>query len=282
MKKIVVTGGSGRLGQHVIRELLNHKYEVLSLDRVLPQTKLCPSWIADLTRAGDIFEALKGADGIIHLGAYQAPNLAPDAETFCNNVTATYNVLKAASDLKAPRVVVASSTAAFGFLYAARFWLPDYLPLDENHPCKPQDPYGLSKVVGEKVADSFASSHEIKIASLRFPGVIFDPSYESFSERWQDPAFRIGRFWSYVDARDAATACKLALEAEFSGHEIFLVAAPTSTMNRPTDDLIREYLPGVQKADEALKGNWSGVNSTKAERLLGFKAQHLWENYLRC
>ena len=98
MKKIVVTGGSGRLGQFVIRELLAYRYEVLSLDRVPPREKLCATWIADLRNPGDLFEAAKGAYGIVHLGAYQAPNLAPDAETFSNNVTATYNLLRAAAD----------------------------------------------------------------------------------------------------------------------------------------------------------------------------------------
>jgi len=279
--KVVVTGGSGRLGGHVIRDLLEHGHEALSLDRVAPQTKLCPSWLADLTTYGDIYQALKGAQGIIHLGAYQAPNLAPDSETFSNNVTATYNVIKVASELGVKKVIVASSTAAFGFLYAHKPFLPDYLPLDETHPCRPQDPYGLSKLVGEKIADSFASTHEIAIASLRFPGVNFDLSYQSFAEKWQDPSFRLGRFWSYIDARDSAAACRLALEASFKGHEIFLVAAPTSTMNVPTYDLIRQYLPGVKKVKEGLQGNWSGVDSTKAQKTLGFEARHAWENYLR-
>ena len=99
MKKVVVTGGSGRLGQFVIRELMAHGYEVLSLDKVPPREKLCPSWIADLRQSGDLFEALKEALGIIHLGAYQAPNLAPDAETLANNVSSTYNVLRSAADM---------------------------------------------------------------------------------------------------------------------------------------------------------------------------------------
>jgi nucleoside-diphosphate-sugar epimerase len=279
--KIVVTGGSGRLGQHVIRELQNHGHEVLSLDRVVPQTKLCPSWIADLTRAGDIYQAVRGADGMIHLAGYQAPDLAPDSETFGNNVTATYNVLHAAAALRVRKVVIASSTAAFGFLYARRPWLPEYLPLDEKHPCKPQDPYGLSKLVGEKIAGSFAEVDEISICSLRFPGINFDPSYQGFAERWQDPSIKLGRFWSYIDARDAACACRLALEAAVRGHEIVLVAAPTSTMRQPTDELMRVYLPGVKKARQDLNGNWSGVNSTRARELLGFEAKHVWENYLR-
>ena len=118
MKKVIVTGGSGRLGQFVIRELLAHRYQVLSLDRVAPREKLCMSWLVDLRHSGDLFEALRDAYGIIHLGAYQAPNLAPDAETLSNNVSASYNVLRAAADMGVKKVVMASSTAAFGFIYA--------------------------------------------------------------------------------------------------------------------------------------------------------------------
>jgi len=113
MKKIVVTGGSGRLGQFVIRDLLAHGYQVLSLDRVPPREKLCASWLVDLRRSGDLFEALRGAYGVVHLGAYQAPNLAPDAETLSNNVSSTYNVLRAAADVGVKKIVIASSTAAF-------------------------------------------------------------------------------------------------------------------------------------------------------------------------
>src|SRR3954469_23131033 len=118
MKKVVVTGGSGRLGQFVICHLLAQGSQVLSLDKVSPREKLCMTWLVDLRHSGDLYEALKDAYGIIHLGAYQAPNLAPDAETLSNNVSASYNVLRAAADLGVKRVVMASSTAAFGFIYA--------------------------------------------------------------------------------------------------------------------------------------------------------------------
>jgi nucleoside-diphosphate-sugar epimerase len=278
--RIVVTGGSGRLGQHVIRELLDHQNDVLSLDRVEPPAKLCSSSIIDLTRYEDVRAALKDADGVVHLGAYQAPGLAPDSETFTNNVTAVYNLLHAAAAIGVRRAVLASSTAAFGFLYASKPFLPDYLPLDEKHPCKPQDPYGLSKVVGEKIADSFAALHDMSIYSLRFPGINFDPDFHGFTERWQDPSVKLGRFWSYIDARDAAAACRLALEADLRGHQIFLAAAPTSTVREPTDELLRRYFPGVKKSQPQLKGNWSGVDSAKARELLGFQARHVWKNYL--
>jgi len=281
MKKVVVTGGSGRLGQFVIRDLLDHRYQVLSLDKVPPREKLCPSWLADLRHSGDLFEALKGAYGIIHLGAYQAPNLAPDAETLSNNVAATYNVLRAAADLKVKKVVLASSTAAFGFIYAVKLWAPDYLPLDENHPSKPQDSYGLSKVLGEQIADSIVSVHpDMTVSSLRFPGVNFDLSYESFRERWRNPATRTNGFWTYIDARDAATTCRLALEGKFTGHEVFIASAPKNCMMQSTMELVKQYLPKGAKIKKAAGTHWSCVDSAKARRLLGFKPLHVWQDYL--
>ena len=282
MKKVVVTGGSGRLGQFVIRELLAYGYQVLSLDRVPPREKLCPTWIADLRNPGDLFESLKEAHGIIHMGAYQAPNLAADAETFGNNVTSTYNVLRAAADSKVKKVVVASSTAAFGFIYAKNLWAPDYLPLDENHPSKPGDSYGLSKVVGEQIADSIVTVQKaMTIASLRFPGVNFDLSYESFRDRWRNPATRASGFWTYIDARDAAETCRLALEAKFQGHEVFIASAPLNCMIQPTRELVGKYLPRGAKIRKVSGTHWSCVDSAKARRVLGFKPKHIWQDYLK-
>ena len=281
MKKVVVTGGSGRLGQFVVRDLLARNYQVLSLDRVPPREKLCTSWLVDLRHSGDLFEAMRGAYGIIHLGAYQAPNLAPDAETLSNNVSATYNVLRAAADSNVNKVVLASSTAAFGFIYATKLWAPEYLPLDENHPSLPQDSYGLSKVLGERIADSIVALHPaMTVCSMRFPGVNFDLTYESFRDRWRNPASRASGFWTYIDARDAATACRLALEAKFRGHEVFIASAPKNCMIQPSLELIRKYLPKGTKLRKVAGTHWSCVDSGKARRMLGFKPQHLWQDVL--
>jgi len=159
--------------------------------------------------------------------------------------------------------------------------IPEYLPLDEQHPSRPQDPYGLSKVVGEQIADSVALLHgDMTITSLRFPGVAFDFSYDSVRDRWKDPGARANTSWAYIDGRDAATACRLAIEAEFAGHEVMIVAAPTSSMREPTIELIEKYLGQGIPVKNARAGNWSGVNSAKAEKMLGFKARYGWENFL--
>jgi nucleoside-diphosphate-sugar epimerase len=278
--KIVVTGSSGQFGQHVVRNLTAAGHDVLGIDRVA-NPSMRASCLCDLSRTGDLFEAFAGTGAVIHLAAIPAPDVAPDSVTFNNNVNAVYNVLKAAADLKIAKLVIASSIAAYGFLYARKMPQPKYLPLDEEHPCQPADPYGLSKVVGETIADSFAIQTGASISSLRLPGINFDPEFRLIKERFNSPRYRLPGFWTYIDARDAAEACRLALEAAPRGHTIFNVAAPTSNMREPTDELLKQYLPTVKKSRDRLVGNWSGMDSSKAERILGFRAQHVWERYIR-
>jgi len=175
-----------------------------------------------------------------------------------------------------------SSLTIYGFYYPSRWSAPEYLPVDEKHPSLPQDSYGLSKVLGEQIADSIVSVHrELTISSLRFPGVNFDLSYESFSERWRNPQSRASGFWTYIDARDAATTCRLALEAKFTGHQVFIAAAPNNCMIQPTLELIRKYLPRGARIKKTAGSHWSCVDSTKARRVLGFKPAHVWQKYYK-
>ena len=279
-RKTVVTGGSGRLGSRTVEAMLAAGCEVLNLDAVPPREKLCESWTADLTRSGDLFEAFDGADSVIHLAAYQAPSEASDSAVFGNNVTSSYNVLRAAAQIGVRRVVMASSVAAYGFIYAPEIWDPDILPLDEDYPCRPLDSYALSKAFGEQLADSFVASGGMSVASLRIAGVNFDPSFASFPERWLDQARLLGGLWSYVDARDAAEACRLAAEADIAGHRVYNIAAETSRDPTPTEELVRRYFPGTRIRD-GMTGCWGGLDVARARDELGFVAAHRWQDYLR-
>jgi nucleoside-diphosphate-sugar epimerase len=276
--KIVVTGGSGLLAQSVIADLVQHGHEVLSLDQRPHPTGYKPAWVADLSEPGALFEACHGAGGVVHLAAFAAPGKATDCTVFNTNVTLTYNVLKAAQTMGVKRVVQLSSIAAYGYIYGPADAVPDYLPIDESHPSRPTDPYGLSKVVSERIADSFATCGGMQIASLRFPGITFDPEFKLLRKRMDDPGPRRSGFWAYLDSRDAATACRLALEADMSGHRVFNVAAPTTSMREPTEDLIRRYLPGVTDIRSKDNARWSGVDGSRAERELGFRARYLWDS----
>jgi nucleoside-diphosphate-sugar epimerase len=275
--KIVVTGGSGQLGRAVVAELSAHGHEVLSLDRKPHPEGHKPSWVADLLDPGSLFEACAGAAGVIHLAAHIAPNLATDCATFNDNVAMTYNVFRAAAQCGVRRAVFASSVAAYGYLYGLHDEMPDYLPVDEDHPCRPVDPYGLSKVAGERIADSFALRDGMQIASLRLPGVNYDPEFRRIMSLHKDPGFRRPGFWSYIDVRDAAVLCRLAIEADFKGHRVFNGAAPSSNMREPTPELIGRFMPALKDTRSRADGNWSGIDSSRAERELGFRARHVWE-----
>lgn len=279
--KVVVTGGSGQLGQQVIAGLLAAGHSPFNLDRKAHTGGFRPTWIADLRDAGSLYQAIEGAGAVIHLAAHIAPGLAPDTDTFNDNVNSTYNVFKAASDLGVKRVVFASSIGAYGYLYGPMGQAPDYLPVDEAHRCVPVDPYGLSKVVGERIAESFCTSSEMSAVSLRFPGINYDPSFERIRGFMSTPAHRSRGMWSYIDVRDAARGCLLALDAKIDGHAVFNMAAPTSNMRQATPDLATRFFPSLTDLRDASPGNWSGIDSSAAENVLGFRAEHVWENVLK-
>ena len=279
-KLIVVTGGSGALGQQVITELLENDWEVLSLDRKAHPTGHKRSWIVDLLDSGSIYEACQGAVGIVHLAAHIAPDLASDCVTFGDNVRMTYNVLKAATDNKLSHIVLASSTAVYGFLYGCKGETPAYLPADELHPTLPTDSYGLSKLVGERIADSFSGKTNASITSLRFPGINYDPKYERVLKLQKNPAFRAPGFWSYIDVRDAAVAIRLALNRSGSGHRVYNIACDSSNMREPTSELIDKYFSNLKNIRISSSLNWSGIDSSAAMQDLGFTPQFKWEQLI--
>jgi len=290
--KIVVTGGAGRLGRHVIKELAGQGHDVLCIDRVLPKEPVCSSLALDLREVKSLINVFEGAEAVIHLaripfpytangfdpasGLWKTPDVAVDTERFCQNVTITYNVLVASLEAGVKKIVTGSSLAVYGLYYPSRPNAPDYLPIDENHPLIPQDPYGMTKLVGEQLCDSFARKKEIQIASLRFAGIATDEQYPILLERQRDPLCRgTGALWSYIDVRDAAMACRLAVETNFSGHEAFNICAPKTTMKEPTVELVQRYLPQVKLIKSGLQDNWCGYDAGKAENILGFRAAHL-------
>ena len=275
--KVVITGGSGALGQQVIAELAAAGHEPFNLDQKAHPSGFRPTCIADLRNEGSLYQAFIGADAVIHLAAHIAPGLVPDSTTFNDNCALTYNVLNAASGVGIKRVIIGSSIGAYGYLYGPVGETPEYLPIDESHRCIPVDPYGLSKLVGERIADSFCTSGRMTAVSLRFPGINYDPTFQRIRGFMADPANRQRGFWSYVDVRDAARGCRLALETLLQGHHVFNMAARNSNMREPTVQLVKRFFPRLKDVRRESVTNWSGIDSSKAEQMLGFRAEHMWE-----
>jgi nucleoside-diphosphate-sugar epimerase len=293
--RVVVTGGSGRLGQFVVRELFSHGHQVSSIDVTQPRECLCPTAKIDLGKLPLLIEHCADVDAVVHVARkrfpytesgfnsvsqrWEMPGLAGDAKRFKQNIAMTYNVLAAAHAAGVKKIVCGSSLAVYGFYYPMREHFPDYLPLDEAHPRRPQDPYGMSKLMGEDLCDAFARKNDIQIATLRFSGIYTEAHGPLLRQRKDEPMIRgSGALWSYIDVRDAARACRLALEANFTGSEAFNVCAPITILDTPTRELVDRYLPQVKSVRNDLEGNWCGYATTKAAAMLGFQARHLFHH----
>jgi nucleoside-diphosphate-sugar epimerase len=288
--RVVVTGGSGRLGQVVLRELFTHAHAVAALDALKPRECPCPTYAVDLTKFEPLLDYFKNADAVVHLARIRFPytetgfdpatqkwhfdDIAGDAERFQHNVAMTYNVLAAAEACGVKRIVCGSSLAVYGFYYSTTKLLPEYLPVDEAYPRRPQDPYGLTKLVGEQLCDALAQRSGAQIASLRFAGVYTETHRAMLLERRKDPAIRgTGALWSYIDARDAARACRLALETEFTGHRAYNICAAKTIMEAPTRELAAKYLSDITELRDELDGCDSGYDVARARAELGFEGR---------
>ncbi len=262
--RVLVTGGSGRLGQFVVRELFSHGHQVLVTRRYQAERVSLSDLYRGSQQSSFASRSFQRRGGRVHLARHRFPytesgfnveaqswefaDVAADAERFNLNVSLTNNVLAAAQIAGAKKIVCGSSLAVYGFYYPSSQLVPDYLPIDEKHWLRPQDPYGLTKLVGEKFCDAFSQKTEMQVASLRFSGVYTEEHRATLAERSKNPLIRgTGALWSYIDVRDAARACRLALEANFSGHQAFNICAPNTIMDTPTAELAERYLPHVKR-----------------------------------
>jgi nucleoside-diphosphate-sugar epimerase len=277
MARVVVTGGSGKAGRAVVRDLLGHGDEVLSVDLVGSPDLACDQIQADLTDLGQAFEVLHGADAVIHLAAIPAPRLRPDELTFRVNTTSTYNVFSAATALGLRRVVWASSETILGLPFERE--QPAYAPIDEEHPAYPEFSYALSKLLSEEMARQFNRWTGVPFVGLRFSNIMEPADYEPFPAFWDDPHLRKWNLWGYVDARDVAQACRLAQRSDVGGAEVFIVAAGDTVMNRPSRELLAEVFPDVPVRGEI--GEFETLLSIeKARRLLGYEPACSWRDHV--
>lgn len=277
MTKIAVTGGSGKAGRYVVRDLLDHGYQVVNVDAVPPALPLTRFRQADLTNLGEVFEAFDGVDAVVHLAAIPNPDRFTPGHIFHNNTQGCYNVFTAAMQLKLARVVWASSETTLGLPFDRE--KPAYAPIDEQHPLYPESSYALSKVVGEEMARQFHRWTGIPLISLRFSNVKDPEQYADFPAYWRDATLRKWNLWGYVDGRDVAQSCRLGLEAPIGGAEVFIIAAADTVMNRPSRDLLGEVFPGVPLRKQVDEFE-TLLSIDKARRLLGYAPQFSWRDHI--
>jgi UDP-glucose 4-epimerase len=282
-----VTGARGKVGSAAVSALLFAGHDVRASDlargvfeRTLPGE--AGEYVqADLTDAGDAFAVVRGVEAVVHAGAIPDPTKNPPHVVFENNLTATFNVLEASVRFGVGRFVYISSETVPGFFFPERPFLPDYVPVDEEHAIRPQDPYALSKWFGELLMDAAVARSEIGCISLRPSWVQNETNYErNLGPQVRDPAVLSPNFWSYVDVYDLADAVLLAVESDLPGHEVFYIASPDNVGNRPFAELVRRYYGEEIEIRPLAREDASGISCAKAERLLGYSPSRSWSDYL--
>ena len=277
--RIAVTGSSGKLGKVAVAALRAAGHRVAGFDIVSSvygddTVRLdCADFGAVMGALSGVDTAARRFDAVLHLAGIPKPGATTDEAAFRINVMGTYNVFSAAARLGIGRVVWASSETILGLPFAEP---PLFAPIDETHPLLPNWSYALGKRVGETMADEFARRHAgLAIVSLRFSNVYVAEDYAALPQIQIDPASRKWNLWSYIDAEDAAQACRCALEASTTGHEAMIIAAADNLMGRPSRDLMVEYFPGVPLA-ESLSGEASLLSSVRAGELIGYVPRVSW------
>ena len=280
--KVVVTGGSGNIGRYVVRELLQYGHEIVSFDRVVPPEPEpgVHYRLGDHEDEGTIFELLAPAEAVVHLSAIPSPGTHANALVFRTNVMGTYNVCEAAATLGLRKIVATSSINVLGMGFRYRDFVPHYLPVDENHPDLPQDPYGLSKVVGEDIVDMAHRRTGIPAVSIR-------PSHVIVPETWPERLAAMEAnfnvyyrgIWGYADVRDLAVGFRLALETEDAVQGAYYIVADDAFCPMPLAEAAPLIFPGTEQMAAHLTGTESGITNAKAKRDLGFQPQYSWRDF---
>jgi nucleoside-diphosphate-sugar epimerase len=272
--QVAVTGGLGRLGRYVVKELAAHSVRVLD-------TGPPAECVADLRDLDALLDALLAVDVVVHLGGIDRSVATDDAATMQVNAMGTWNLFEACLRSGVRRVIHTSSSSVLGLDHSNPTMPPIYLPIDEAHPLRPTDAYGLSKLCGERIAEAYAR-RGIEVIVIR-PCLIAFPEMAAFMAGRSGPEGRAEPtpyLRTYVGPEDCARAFAAAATVEYAGFETFFLAAEDSFSTEPTIDrleaLYGEQIPLHDTALYERRPQASPVSHAAARRRLGWMPTTHW------
>lgn len=278
--KVVVTGGSGRLGRYVV-ERLKSKCDLTVIDRMRPAAEDVAYVDVSVTDLAALREALQGVDAVVHLAAVPNPRTASPELCFHTNTQGTWALLQACEDAGVKRAVLAGSDSATGLHYNPKDWPPQYLPVDENHPLRPSEVYSLTKEIIESIAKSFAVRGMVEVLVIRPGHIVFEPEYPELTQRGND--VNNYHLWGYVAPQDVAKGFELALELEDGSYDRFFIAAADGLNQRPTLEMLKERfgrLPEVREPELYQALPTAGVfDINHAREKLGYEPDYSWRDF---
>ncbi|HLF19411.1 MAG TPA: NAD(P)-dependent oxidoreductase, partial [Bacteroidota bacterium] len=264
------TGGSGFVGKYVVDDLSQgHTVEVLDLKN--PKGTYNMFHRANILSLSSLIKIVKDYDAVVHLAGIPHPLNEPPEKVFQVNTVGTFNVLEACALNNVPKVILMSSESTLGFSFSVTRMWPEYAPIDENHPLRPQVPYGLSKVSSELLCAAYTRTYGIQTICLR-PPWIWAPEkkeIETYKQLIKDYRKWHKNLWAYVHVQDVVQAVRLAVEAtHLSFHDSFYICADDNWTGRDSRELLKEFYPETTKVDPHFSGTSSLISNVKAKEVL--------------
>lgn len=275
--KILVTGAAGFLGRHIARRLLADGHEVTGYDLVEVGHEDYPAVVGDLLHAEGLTAAARGHDAICHIGAVGDVYLAAERPALAAavNVTGSANVAQAARQVGA-KVVYASTWEVYGE--------PQYEPLDEDHPCRPDHPYNVTKLAGEQILLSADRLQGVPVVALRLgtaygSGLRPNSVFRIFIDRARrgEPITIQGdgsQGRQFTHASDIARAFSLACASDAHGMALNAVAEEMISI-RKLAEMVVERFPTELTFGDPRPGDIASapVSAARIRRVLGWSAE---------
>jgi len=301
---VLITGGTGNLARHCLEELRTHGHQVALFDRYRPEeaakpwTTDVPVVVGDLTSREDCWRAVESAraEAIVHLGAIAYASEAEGARrsaarasqhpvpidsTFKVNTLGTYFIAEAARHQGTKAIAFASTASVLLETQSIRSWLQS-IPIDESHELRPTNSYSISKYLNEVTLDLFSRDCGIRCVEFRMIGV-YMPHHDAdwawnpgFPEEVTAPGPQRFAVWEYLDARDAAIAYRLAIEATDPRVSGPMYLATDRTCREPHRELVAKHYPEFQAAAERMEPDDLILSIRRAREVLGYTPRYSW------
>ncbi len=271
------------VGRYLVESLLaDHTVSVLDLRN--PSGPHSKFYRADLLSLSSVNAVLPGHDAVVHLGGIPHPLDEPGEKVFQVNTIGTFNVLEAAASAGVGTIIFMSSESTLGFAFARKRMSPLSVPIDEDHPLRPQDPYAMSKVSGEMLCAAYSRTYGIRTVALRAPWIwVPEPNAVAFYrslvreyEKWSQ------NLWAYIHVHDVCSAVSAALRPDATtGHEVFFISASEQWTDVRTRDLLARFYPDTPVPENAFPGRESLISTARAAEVLGFSPAYSRDDLFR-
>ncbi len=286
MTRVLMTGATGFVGREIFKRLSDVGKEITIIGRSKPDADV-PFLKCDITDDVELGAILlkKQFDCIVHFASLPGDTGNP-REMIRTNVVGLQNLLDFAKDSRTKRFVLASSISAYQWYPATKFVAPDYLPVDEKHPCRPKDMYSVTKRMQELLVETYFHQYGVDGVALRLTAVMGPHgkgggrSWRAFAEQLSRgievelPHFSREEICHYVDVRDVAEMVLAVIEHKGIGGEVFNCCGREPIKGAEFEVAVKKLYPKIQVKYgypwSMAQGQALYFEMEKAKKILGF------------